>query len=365
MDRFQFICQPLDGSRPGIVWPLFRQNHISRTPKHLFRAGYVLAANALMGSAMSWWENSRQHTKIAATELAEQPVFIIGHWRSGTTLLHTLMSLDRRFGYLCNSQALLPNAMFMRNKLLRGIVDFHLMPKRPMDDVPLSPESPQEEEFALASLFGQGAYLGWYFPEKFASYFEKYALLEGMDAAERASFSANYKWLVQKMTVANGGKPLVLKNPVNTGRVEFLLELFPKAKFVYLHRDCAEVYHSTLRLHTKLIEQFSFQDRLPDGLEQFTIDFYRRLIQKYETEKALIPAGQLVETTYESLTQRPLDTLAGIYEGLGLPNFEAARPAFARHMDEQKKTYRAAKYQISNQAAEELRHAMAGQLQAA
>jgi Sulfotransferase family len=317
-----------------------------------------------MGSAMSWWENSRQRTKITATELAEQPVFVIGHWRSGTTLLHSLMSLDKRFGYLSNSQALLPNAMFMRNKLLRGIVDFHLMPKRPMDDVSLSPESPQEEEFAMASLFGEGAYLGWYFPDKFASYFEKYALLEGMTPAERASFSANYKWLVQKMTRANGGKPLVLKNPVNTGRVDMLLELFPNAKFVYLQRDCAEVYLSTLRLHTKLIEQFSFQDRLPDDLEDFTVNFYRRIIQKYESDKALIPPGQLVETTYEDLTKRPLDTLQRIYEDLRLPNFEVARPEFARYMEEQKRSYRPAKYQISNQTAEDLRHAMSGELQA-
>lgn len=361
MDRFQWICQPLEGSKPGIVLPLFKSNGISRTPKHLFRAVYVFIANALMGIVLSWWEKRRFGKKIAATELSGPPVFIIGHWRSGTTLLHNLMSLDTRFGFLSNSQALLPNAMLVKSPVLRGIVDFHLMPKRPMDDVALTPESPQEEEFALASLFGQGAYLGWYFPKKLAAYFEKYALLEGMTDVEKASFSNNYNWLVKKMTLANQGKPLVLKNPVNTGRVAMLLELFPNARFVYLQRDCAEVYLSTLRLHTKLIQQFGFQDTLPEDLEDFTIDFYRRMIRKYETEKALIPPGQLVEATYEDLTRQPLDTVRRIYEDLGLPDFEVAEPAFARYMEAQKREYRPAQYQISKEKAEDLRMAMSGQ----
>jgi hypothetical protein len=35
--------------------------------------------------------------KIAKTQIKDAPIFIIGHWRSGTTLLHELMVLDERY----------------------------------------------------------------------------------------------------------------------------------------------------------------------------------------------------------------------------------------------------------------------------
>lgn len=348
----------MDGSRPGITWPLLKSNGISASLKCIFRAGYVLAANALMGSALSRWEKRKYARKIEETELAEAPVFIIGHWRSGTTLLHNLMALDDRFGYLRNSQALLPHAAFLKSGLVRKLVDFHLMPKRPMDDVALTPEGPQEEEFVLASQFGGGAYLGWYFPKKFMEYFKKYTLLKGMTPEERARFGSHYKSVLKKIYVANGCKPLVMKNPANTGRVDLLLELFPNAKFIYIHRDCAEVYLSAIRLHTKVIESFSFQDHLPENLEAFVIGFYRDIMEKYEADRQLIPPGQLVETTYQDLTQQPVETLGHIYDSLSLPDFGHIKTAITNYMDNQRETYRPAVYQISRAQAAEIRMAM-------
>ncbi len=351
----------MDGSRLGITWPLLKSNGVSRTFKHLFRAGYVLIANLLMGSPLANWEKRNFAKKIAETELEKPPVFIIGHWRSGTTFLHNLMSLDKRFGYLCNSHALLPYATFLKAGIVRKLVDFHLMPKRPMDDVVLSPDGPQEEEFVLASLYGEGAYLGWYFPERFEEYFERYTLLEDLTSDEKSKFADDYKMVIKKASLANKGRQLVLKNPVNTGRVKMLLEQFPNAKFIYLERDSAEVYHSTIRLHEKLIESFSFQKYVPEKLGDFVINFYQKILKKYETEKQLIPKDQLIEVDYKDLTRQPIETLRQIYETLHLPDFEVAESAFVKYTEKQKKTYRPAKYQISQQEASQLRLAMVGQ----
>lgn len=360
MNRYQLIGQPMDGSRPGILWPLLKTNGVSYTPKHLFRAGYVLTANALMGAALNQWEKLNYNRKIEATKLQTPPVFIIGHWRSGTTLLHNMMAQDERFGYLCNSQALLPFATFLKHRSVRQMVNFHLMPKRPMDDVLLTPEGPQEEEFILASMFGEGAYLGWYFPDQFKSYFYRYGLLDGLTPHEKNKFAAHYTYIIKKIALANGGKPLVLKNPVNTGRIPMLLEQFPDARFIYLQRDCAEVYLSTLRLHTKLIESFGFQKKVPDNLEEMVIEFYRKVIDKYETDKVLIPKEQLFETNYTALTQKPIDTLRHIYAHLNLPDFTHAEAAITKYAEDQNRTYRPASYQISNEEAIKIKQAMTG-----
>ena len=37
--------------------------------------------------------------RIAAAEITQPPIFIIGHWRSGTTYLHELMVCDERLAY--------------------------------------------------------------------------------------------------------------------------------------------------------------------------------------------------------------------------------------------------------------------------
>jgi hypothetical protein len=40
-----------------------------------------------------------------------------------------------------------------------------------------------------------------------------------------------------QVTLRHGGtKPLLIKSPVHTARVRLLLKLFPKAKFIYIHR---------------------------------------------------------------------------------------------------------------------------------
>lgn len=35
--------------------------------------------------------------RVAETAIADPPIFIIGHWRTGTTLLHELLVLDDRY----------------------------------------------------------------------------------------------------------------------------------------------------------------------------------------------------------------------------------------------------------------------------
>src|SRR6266498_4529969 len=48
--------------------------------------------------------------KIKRTAIIKQPVFILGHYRSGTTWLHKLMAGDGRFGFISYYDIICPNS---------------------------------------------------------------------------------------------------------------------------------------------------------------------------------------------------------------------------------------------------------------
>ena len=53
-------------------------------------------------------EGLRHNAAIRRHRLSEPPIFLVGHWRSGTTHLHNLMSRDPQFGFLKFSETAMP-----------------------------------------------------------------------------------------------------------------------------------------------------------------------------------------------------------------------------------------------------------------
>jgi len=74
------------------------------------------------------------------------PLFVIGHWRSGTTYLHNLLSLDPSYGYCSTFQTILPGVFLGSEQTFKPLVTASIPTTRPMDDVPMGPDLPPEEE---------------------------------------------------------------------------------------------------------------------------------------------------------------------------------------------------------------------------
>ena len=272
----------------------------------------------------------------------QPPVFILGHWRSGTTYLHSLMAQDGQFGVLTNTQAFFPWSMMVGKKWAAALMRL-VLPKQRWDGVALAPDSPQEEEFALQRLFGESAYLGWRFPNRLPHLFRKYGLLQFDRPEERAVFKKQYADLLKMLAGKNSGKTLLLKNPPNTGRVNLLLELFPNARFIYLHRRPDHTCMSTLRMHQTLVRRFAITSSDTCDLDAFVPAFHAELTAKYEQDKSLIPDGQLVEIGYAHFIKNPMGTLWAIYRNLGLNGFENARSDFEIFIKKQQ-AYQPKKY---------------------
>ena len=127
---------------------LARKNSISCRPKYLFRFLF-LAQSALWSDLFSWIEWKRYGKKIESTPVPEDPIFIIGHWRTGTTLLHQFMNLDPNLGAPTLFQVAEPNCFISSYHYYAPVFSALLSKKRPMDNVRLGKDEPQEDEYAI------------------------------------------------------------------------------------------------------------------------------------------------------------------------------------------------------------------------
>lgn len=267
-------------------------------------------------------ESIKYDNIIKSTEITKPPIFIIGFWRSGTTHLHNLMVKDPQFGFVSQFSVAYPQS-FIVNSWMKNIAARFVPKTRPMDNMPLAFDLPQEEEFALCSMLPASFYHAFTYPKKAGEYFDKYAMFDGVSSEMKKEWQSYYTYFLKKTTYVNHGKQLVLKNPVNTGRVKQILEMFPEAKFIHIYRNPYEVYMSNVNFFNKFTLGPTLQD-LPDSseMEQNVIHRYKKAMERYFKDSNLIPPGNLVETRYEDLIESPKEILQNIYSRLNLQGLD-------------------------------------------
>lgn len=294
--------------------------HLFMLPKVLFITG-----NTLFNAPFQLFEYLAYSHKIKRQKV-NSPVFILGHPRSGTTYLHYLMSKDEQFAYCSVYDAILPHVFLSGGKAVKGMVASALPPTRPQDDVKVTIDSPKEEEFALASLSRTSYMFGFYFPRRAQKQFEQ-SVTFSRNQRDARHWKKNFDYFLKKLTFKYGAKPLLLKSPANTGRVKEILELYPDAKFIHIHRDPLEVYQSTVRLYEKIIPLTSFQAANEKEVHNYIINSYRMMYEKYLADTKELKSNQLVSISFEELEKNPVGCLEKVYDSMGLGGFEQAKEA--------------------------------------
>src|SRR5262249_52029499 len=100
-----------------------------------------MAAHAAM-APLAAIGRARYAGRLEAVRIAA-PVFILGHWRSGTTYLHNLLSLDPQFGWVSMLEVIAPEAALTSGPFLRPAFGPLLPATRPFDAVALDFDAPQ------------------------------------------------------------------------------------------------------------------------------------------------------------------------------------------------------------------------------
>lgn len=261
------------------------------------------------------------------------PVFILGHWRSGTTHLYNVMSRDPALGFLPPLQTGLPWEMLTLVKMLRPMLEKQLPEGRYIDNVAVTPDSPQEDEIALANMHPLSYYHALYFPKTFRQQFDKTVFLDGATAEEIEGWRRAFLLLCRKLTLDAGGRRLVIKNPVYTARVALLREIFPDARFVHVHRDPVRIFSSMRNFYQKLFPPMALQDYSHVDIDGVILDTYSRMMDALLRDTADLPANRYTEVAFDDLERDPVGVLERVYTQLDLPGFAAARQPMADYID--------------------------------
>jgi hypothetical protein len=319
--------------------------------RYVTRLLYI-SAIALISTPFRLYEKLRYDSAIDRTEIKAPPVFILGHWRSGTTYVHQLMAQNRDFAMVTFLHTMIPE-LYLTGTIFKAILRSSLPEKRPMDNVKIDINSVEEEEYALGNLSPYSFYHALSFPKHMRPIFDRYVIFENAPAQVIENWKAIYMRFLKKLTFASGGKQLLLKNPANTSRIPALLDMFPDAKFVHVYRNPYVVYSSTMNWLDKELVVTALQDVDEEDIREQTLINYEKMMHRYLEDRNLIPKGNLVELKFEDVETNPLAEIERVYRQLNLeltPQTHENLTAFIASM----RGYRKNRYLLTPEARKEI-----------
>lgn len=258
------------------------------------------------------------------------PIFIIGHWRSGTTHLYNILSKGG-FGFVSPFAAGMPLEYQTLGRWLRPLLTRLLPRTRYVDQVAVAPDSPQEDEIPLGSISPISFYHGVYFPRHFERHMNRSFFLEGCTEGDIAAWEAAFSAFIEKLWL-DQRQQLLIKNPTYSARIPQLRRLFPGARFIHIYRNPHAVFRSTRRFYRTLIDKFAWQTIDDLDLDRIVLQSYRRMMEQIDVDKQSLPDDHFVELRFEDLDVQPLQEIERLYQQLDLGDIEPWRANFESYL---------------------------------
>lgn len=334
------------GMRPSSWLSLLRQGRFRIHPSRLLMAIAISFATPF-NTLLALLQDVIFRRKLEEAELHGPPVFIVGHWRSGTTLLHELMVRDERLSSPSTFQCFAPCHFLVTEWFFRRFATWLLPGKRPMDNMAAGWDRPQEDEFALMNLGQPSPYRRIAFPNEPAVDID-YLDFDGVPEEGKQEWMKALRSFLLKVSIGTG-RPLIIKSPTHTGRVGSLAREFPEAKFIHITRDPRDLFPSTCRLWRGLDDVQALQNPTHDQHEDYVVECLRRMYKAFHEQRKSIDSTRIIDVRFEDLTTNPVETLRSIYEILRLSDFESVESTIRAWADSEHKTYQRNHHQLPSE----------------
>ncbi len=297
------------------AWRMLKEVYADQLPSVPWK---VRASYRFMSSYMSLLERKQ------APALQRPPLFIVGHWRSGTTFLHELMVSDPQFCFPSTYACMNPQHFLLTE---RGATELsgNVEVARPMDAMKISSASPQEDEFALLCLGARSPYEAVLFPRALRRALEG-GDFETLPAQQQEQWRQLMTRFAAQVASRHADKTLLLKSPPHGWRIKALRKLFPGARFVHIVRNLFDVAASTRRMWETLFDVYALTPPPYPAVMPDVAEFQSRLLQA--TESDLEGAADACVVRFEDLTASPHQEVERIYRTLQLGPYDAVRASF-------------------------------------
>ncbi len=266
----------------------------------------------------------------------EDPVFIVGLQRTGTTKLQRLLSCDPGFRYLSSWEAINPapfpgiehskkdprikQAELARNALKYMAPDFFAIH-------PIAPRGPEEDCMLFDYAFWGTVPEATYRVPSFSKY------LEEQDHSEAYRY---YKTVLQLLMRQRNTGRWLHKTPQHLEQLEALFTVFPKAKIIHTHRDPVKVLASFCSMISHAWGVFS--DRVdPREVGQHWSAKQYRMIRRSLEVRDRRGEESFLDVSYYDLIENPMNEVERIYRFLGRELTGETRTAMAAWLGENPK----------------------------
>ena len=293
----------------------------------------------------------------------KDPVFIVGHARSGTTLMHRLLAGGgQRFSYFIywelfvpalTQKAIVRGIGLLDNKFFGNALENRL---RAWDDKTFGPHRhiheqglwiPEEDQFVMI-----GAFVSQQWAVEIPNMQEIDIFhIDKLSPQRRKRWMNHYKECVKRQLLRNGGNKIHLsKNPSMSGWVNALFDTFPDAKIIVMVRDPIQCIPSALRMMEGAWRYKKWSEPLIKeslaAMTRISFDSFTFPV------KALAgrPESSYCFVDYRDLTSKPKETLQAVYAKLEWTMSDQFTDYLTSQQDRERKHVSKFKYDLKNYA---------------
>ena len=291
-------AQPLFGARELADW--------TRAGGRPERAPFGYAVRLKWHARLFELNWRTQAARLAPAALPDDPVFILGLWRSGTTVLHELLNACGGWVTPQTWECFNPSTCFLTGppQQARSVA-------RPMDQGQIATLSPQEDEFAVLLLGEPSVYRGLIDPRR---------LCESGARLWSGSEGPLSRWQeFLRGICGRGAGRLLLKSPTHTFRLPLIRKVFPRAQFVWIGRDPGDVLASNRRMWSAMISTYALWKCPAGELDRFLRDAVGACSAVLASGLADMTPERMLWVDYEALQTDAAAVLRQVLRFVGAP----------------------------------------------